>query len=292
MNRHELLDVAPMALGGKLIGENRKSFARRLESPGYEENLDSVPPTVPPIDGQVKRNLRLESLVGTVDAGVFVGRWLGPEYPTIIYHHGTREKPFSSRKLVNSFRRVFLDADRPFEANLVVVRAPFHTLGFREYLDRLTEAANFMAMLTVPVELTEAILDQLADDSRVIVAGLSLGGFITNLHRTFHDSADVYVPMLAGTLYSDVVLEGAFRYVTADRAKQSPETVRDLVDFEEAFRDAESEVRPLLGRYDANVRYEPQRRAYGDIPVRTLEKGHITTTLATDSLREHVRNAL
>ena len=290
MNRHKLLDVVPLWLAGKLIGEDRKLFARRVESAGYEEHLDAVSASLPAIDRQQKRDLHPESLVGTVDSGLFVGQWLGPDRPTIIYHHGTRERPFSSNPYRNSFKRVLLDADRPFEANLIAVRAPLHTLGFRAYLDRLTEAPNLVAMLTVPVELTEALVDRL--DGRVMVSGLSLGGFVTNLHRTFHDSADVYAPILAGTLYSDVVLNAAFRHVTADRAKARPDTVRELVDFEEGFREAESEVRPLLGRYDANVRYEPQRRAYGGLPVRTLEKGHLTATLATEALREHVRTAM
>lgn len=288
MNRHELLDVAPLALAGRIISDDRKLFAASLESPGYQEHLDSVSVDVPAIHRQFKRDLRPGSLVGKVDAGLYVARWLGPEYPTIVYLHGTREKPFSSNRLTNSFKRLLLDAKSPVEANLIAVRAPFHTLGYRAYLDRLTAASNFMAMLAVPVELVERLISQLGDESRVLVAGLSLGGFIANLHRTFYDTADAYAPMLAGTLYSDVVLEGAFKHVTADRATENPGAVRELVDFDDQFREADSDTYPLLARHDANVRYEPQRRAYGELPVETLEKGHITGTLATDALREHV----
>lgn len=291
MNRHELIDTLSLRATGAIISEERKLFARSLDSEGYEEHLDAVSADLPPIDRQFKRDLNPDSLVGPVDAGLFVGRWLGPDYPTVVYVHGTREKPFSKRRLVNSFRRVLLDADEPVRANMIAVRAPFHTLGIRAYLDRLTEASNLMAMLAVPVELVEQVVDQLGD-SRVIVAGLSLGGFVANLHRAFHDTADEYVPLLAGTLYSDVVLDGAFKYVTAERAKSNPRTVRELVDFEERFREASTEVRPLLARYDANVRLEPQRRAYGDASVETIEKGHLTGTMATDALREHVLSGL
>lgn len=288
MNRHELIDVVPLALAGKLISDDRKLFARSLDSEGYQAHLDGVSVDLPDLHGRMKRDLRPDSLVGPVDAGVFVGRWLGPDRPTVVYVHGTRERPFSSNPLRNSFKRVLLDADPPVEANLVAVRAPFHTLGMRAYLDRLTDAANFMAMLAVSVELVERIVARLDGGGRVVVAGLSLGGFVANLHRAFHDSADGYAPMLAGTLYSDVVLEGAFRRVTADRAKANPGTVRELVDFEDEFARASADVRPLLARHDANVRYEPQRRSYGGLSVQTLEKGHLTTTMATDALREHV----
>jgi pimeloyl-ACP methyl ester carboxylesterase len=291
MNRHELLDVIPLRATGKVIGDERKLFARSLDSEGYEAHLDAVSAEVPPIDQQFKRGLRPDSLVGEVDAGVFVGRWLGRDYPTVVYVHGTREQPFSRSRLKNSFKRILLDADQPVRANLIAVRAPFHTLGIRAYLDRLTEASNLMAMLAVPVELVERVVDQLGD-SHVVVAGLSLGGFVANLHRAFHDTADAYAPLLAGTLYSDVVLEGAFRHVTAERARRNPQAVRELVDFEEQFRQASTEVRPLLARYDANVRLKAQRRAYGDVSVETIEKGHLTGTMATEALREHVLSGL
>lgn len=292
MNRHELLDVAPLALGGAILPESRKLFARRLDSPPYSDHLDGVSIDLPAIDGPTKRDLQVDSLVGRVDAGVWVARWLGPDHPTVIYHHGNREQPFPSSRLSNSFKRVLLDADRPIRANLIAVRAPFHTLGIRAYIDRLTAVANFVAMLAVSTRLVEELIAALPDSERVVVSGLSLGGFVTNLHRTFFDSADVYVPMLAGTLFSDLVTEAAYRHVTAERAKERPERVRELLDFEEAFAESNGEVRPLLGRHDAIVRYEPQRRAYGELPVRTVEKGHTTTALASEMLCEHVRSAL
>lgn len=292
MNHHTLLDVIPLAIAGKVMGEKRKLFARSLESPGYREHVDAVSVDLPEIDGGFKRDLWPETLAGDVDAGLFVARWLGPDHPTIVYHHGTRERPFSGSERTNSFRRLFLEDAPSIEANLIAVRAPFHTIGIRAYLDRLTEAANFAAMLAVSVAITERLIEQFGESSHVTVAGLSLGGFVSNLHRALFDSADAYVPILAGTFYSDVVLEGGFRHVTAERARNQPRTVAERFDFVEEFQESSATVRPLLARYDAHVRFDPQREAYGDVPVRGIEKGHTTGAMATETLREHVLSGL
>lgn len=294
MNRYELLDAAPLAVAGRVIGDDRQLFADGIDSPGYESHLAGVSFDLPDVRGPQVRQFRVETLAGELDAGVFVARWLGPDRPTIVYHHGHRERPFAMGRFAsNSFKRLFLDADEPLDVNLIAVRAPLHTLGLRSYLNRVVDLSTFVAMLAVSVELVERIVSQVADGAgRTVVAGLSLGGFVTNLHRTFHGTADEYVPMLAGARLSDVFLGGAYRYVTARRARRHPAALRSTLDFDEAFRRAEGAVWPLLARSDAIVRYESQRPTYEDRPVEVVQNGHLTAAMATEPLRHHVLAAL
>jgi len=49
---------------------------------------------------------------------------------------------------------------------------------------------------------------------------------------------------------------------------------------------------PLLGRYDRIIEYDRQRPAYAELSPSVLEKGHVTGSLATDRLREHVLHVL
>lgn len=292
MNRHSLIDSTPMALTGRLLSDEQKLAGKSIESPGFEEHLDAVSVEVPEIQGRGISYLQADTLVGELEPAFSVGRWLGSEYPTIIYHHGHRERPFSKIDTANSFRRVLLEAEPPIEANLIVVRAPFNDLGPRAHLKQLRELSNFVAMNATSVAVVERLVDQLrarGDGAPITVSGLSLGGFVSNLHRTFYGSADEYVPMLAGTRYDDVVLSGAYRHITSERVFQNADRIRELLDFSTAFQESSGgEVRPLLSRHDAIVRYHPQRHAYGDLRVRTIEKGHLTGALDTESLREHV----
>jgi hypothetical protein len=62
---------------------------------------------------------------------------------------------------------------------------------------------------------------------------------------------------------------------------------------EEVFRVVESAgCAPLLGRYDRIIEYDRQRPAYAELSPSVLEKGHVTGSLATDRLREHVLHVL
>lgn len=121
------------------------------------------------------------------------------------------------------------------------------------------------------------------------MAGTSLGGFVANRHCLHYNSADVYVPLLAGAALGDVFIDSVYSKGLSRVAKANAETVKALLNFDRDFATAPRDnVFPLLARYDQIVLYDRQRRCYGNRPVATLNRGHVTGALAHAELRRHV----
>jgi hypothetical protein len=117
---------------------------------------------------------------------------------------------------------------------------------------------------------------------------MSLGGFVTNLHRTYFSSADVYVPLLAGTQLGDLFLESAFKKILSPLARKNFSTIRKILNFEADFMKVEDDnVFPLLAGYDQIVNYKEQKKCYGSRPIAVIEKGHISAVLERAKLRQH-----
>lgn len=77
--------------------------------------------------------------------------------------------------------------------------------------------------------------------------------------------------------------------MTAASARSQPARLREILDFEEAFTAVDaSDCSPVLARYDRIIEFERQRACYDELPLTVLDKGHITGSLATARLREHV----
>ena len=84
-----------------------------------------------------------------------------------------------------------------------------------------------------------------------------------------------------------------YRHMTADAALRHPSRIRDVLDFEDAFRAIEADdCTPLLGRYDRIIEYERQRPSYTGMSLSVLNRGHVTGALAAATLREHVLEAI
>ncbi len=87
----------------------------------------------------------------------------------------------------------------------------------------------------------------------------------------------------------DAYLYSAYSKAVAPEAKENPDSLKRVLNFEKDFAEVDhSNVYPLLARFDQLIRYEVQRDSYGGCPVETLEKGHTTGALAYSKLREHV----
>ena len=85
----------------------------------------------------------------------------------------------------------------------------------------------------------------------------------------------------------------SLRKAVDPKAKENPSTIKSVLNFEKDFANQDnSNVFPLLARYDQLVRYEIQKDSYGKIPVQTIEKGHATGALSYNLLREHVLKSL
>ncbi len=294
MNRHILTDSLPVTLASLLFWRS-KLFRDSLDSPSYGTLLDSIEFKWPRITGTGIYEVPARTPMGGLDPAFNLVRWRGPDYPTIIYHHGNNERPFNRNLMArNTFHSIFLAGKDPFPANLVLVRACFHR-SFRLYLKQMGHLSTFSTLMAVSVKMIESLRRYAAErSSGVAVSGISLGGWITNLHRTYFNTADVYIPLLAGTAPADVFIRSVYRKLTDRRALENPEAVEKALDFESSFAAVKNNnVLPLLARYDQLIRYDRQKPSYGDnIPVAVIEKGHVTGSAASALLRGHILNAL
>lgn len=295
MNRHELLDIATIS-ASKLLLRGGGFFSRSLASPPLEAVVHDAT-----VDLEALRAGNVEMVDAQTSVGAFrtayrVVRWTGADAPTLIYHHGSGERPFETEWFSsNSVRRIFGADGEAIPANLIVLRAPFHDRSSSAYVRAMGDLANFVGMLAASTALLETVTDRLERRGcpAVLASGISLGGWVVNLHRAVYGSADRYVPVFAGARLDELFLSSIYRKLAAESARTNPDVLRRVLDFEPAFRavDADDCV-PLLARYDRIIEFETQRPAYEDHDLAVLEKGHVTGSLATDDLRQHVRRAI
>jgi hypothetical protein len=292
MNFHALLDN--MTVRAAALSKFR-FFSSSMESPTFAEHLESIEVDVPRVQGEGYYEVSANSLVGEMDPAFHVARWRGSEFPTLIYHHGNNERPFDyGAASKNTFKNIFLSKVEDIPVNLIALRAPYHR-SLKDYTQASAHLANWMAMLAVSTALIESLVRSAHErlSSPIGLAGISLGGWVVNLHRAHCGSADVYAPMLAGTALEDVFLYSAYRALTAESALQNPGDLKSPLNFELEFLQApEMNVYPLLARHDQIIRYSRQKQSYGKHPVTTIEKGHVTASLAADTLRAHVLKAM
>ncbi|HDP99832.1 MAG TPA: hypothetical protein ENN22_11705 [bacterium] len=291
MNKHIFFDRLTVFIAALVTGR-KKFFAQSIDSRGFEELIESAKVEIPAIDGETTNEV--EAIIGEsrLAAAYRVEQWLGTDFPTIIYHHGNNERPFDYRAgAKNTFFNIFVKHREAFRANLMVVRAPFHDGSLKRYQNQMTELENFMIMLAVSVKMNEAIIRRLREKGakRTITSGISLGGWVTNLHRSYFNSATIYVPLLAGAFLGEVFLTSRYRKLTGKKALENPEVIRRRLNFHTAFANVtESKVFPLLATYDQFIAYEVQKASYERHPIKTIEAGHVTGALKADLLRAHV----
>ena len=289
MNKHILWDKLTASIASLASGKHR-FFSNSIDSATLREHLYSV--SVREFDWTPGiHELYAKTLAGELDPAFNAAQLKGPDYPTIIYHHGNNERPFDfSRFAKNSFKSIFYDTEKPVEANLIAVRAPFHNSTLKSYQRKISQLSNFAAMLMTSVRLVEELVSVLKQEysGPVVISGISLGGWVTNLHRSFFNSADRYVPLLAGAALGELFITSGYRKLAGEPAVQHPGQIRKILNFEDDFeRVSEDNVFPLLGRYDQYIQYERQKVCYGG-PIKVLDTGHVTSLLAADELRAHI----
>ncbi len=295
MNFHFFVDYLTVQIAALVTGRN-KFFASSAESPTFKELLDDIVLQLSKIESAGKYEISAETPVGELDPAFQIVQWKGENFPTIIYHHGNNERPFDfSRFAKNTFKDIFLSSEKMRNFNLVVLRAPFHNGSVKEYQRKMIALSNFTAMIAVSVRLAEELVRYFKGKNKgqVFVCGISLGGWVTNLHRAYYNSADGYIPLLAGAALDDVFLGSIYRKLTGKSALENQETIRKVLNFEDDFeRVKENNVFPLLAFYDGIIRFEPQNRCYGAQLVNIIEKGHVTAALSPALLRKHILGVL
>lgn len=293
MNKHIFLDNLTARVGALAAGK-KKFFSQSIESKPFEKLVDSIEVKVPEITGEETFELEAETAAGPVGIAFRVEKWLGADYPTLIYHHGNNERPFDYGKSAkNTFRHIFVSEKEAFNLNLVVVRAPFHDISLKEYQEKITDLENFMTMIAASVKLNEELIRALPADQKVYTCGISLGGWVTNLHRSLYNSSSVYIPMLAGSYLGELFLQSAYRRLAGSLALENEPRIRELLNFDAAFSTVETKnVFPLLARYDRFIEYHVQRESYNGFEVQTIEAGHVTAAINARELRTHIRAVL
>jgi hypothetical protein len=284
MNIHTILDNFTISLSALLLPKS-KFFRDSIESPTFSEHLQSINLQFPEIKQEGQYEVEAETLIGVLDAAFRIAQWKGKEYPSIIYHHGSVENPYE-----RSFNSIFPVKKIDIPANLIVIRAPFNR-SKKEYFASIKDLSNFVAMLSVSVKLIEQLIFYIRErgTSCVVISGLSLGGWVTNLHHTYFNSADYYKLLLAGAELAEVILNSIWERLTAPMAKENPEQVRNILNFDENFAKVDnSNVFPLLSLYDQIIRFERQKQCYDERLITVLEKGHITGSLTFEKLRRHI----
>ncbi|UMZ74333.1 hypothetical protein [Natranaerofaba carboxydovora] len=282
MNYHGMIDKASIGIGSRLMP---KYFREGIESIGIEENLKNIKLGLPNIMGEGDYEVNANTVVGELNPGFRIARWIDESKPVIIYHHGASEIPYDY-----SFRGIFPYEKENLNLNLVLVRAPFHK-SMKDFQHGIRSLENIITMLSVSVCLIETLACYFEEKNvkKTLVAGTSLGGFITNLHHIHYNSAKLYTPLLAGVAMDDVFLRSVYSEAVSEEAKQKPELIESVLNFERGFaRRDNSNVFPLLARYDELIRYERQKDSYGGLKVTTIEKGHTTGALSYKQLREHI----
>ena len=118
------------------------------------------------------------------------------------------------------------------------------------------------------------------------MSGISLGGWIANLHHACFNTADEYRPIFAGATLDRLFIESAYRKLTAKSALEHPDTLTVSLNFEAAFaRRPNTNVYLLMGRVDQYIVLEQQRSIYNPDQATIIDRGHITGSSDTEMLR-------
>jgi hypothetical protein len=284
---HEGIDRLHVAITSRIVPA---VFRHGLASPSLHDHIAAVQLQLPPLTTARHYTLTAHTLVGGLVAGFQVRLGPQPELPVLVYHHGIGEMPYDK-----SFRGIFR-RPVPMPAHLVAVRAPYH----RTWLDLIPALAtlgNFLALCAVSVSLIETLRRYfVARGARgCLVAGTSLGGFLSLLHHLTYGTAESYAPLLAGPDLSHIMLCSHFRRFLAPSALNQAAHLQALLDFRQALLASPTRrVFPLLARYDLDMLYAHHAAGYAasGIPVVTIDRGHITGALAFAALRAHLLTCL
>ena len=279
MNRHILFDRA-MLWAINRFGD--PFFSASTESPPFEEHLERLRLDPLDIGGAGLCEIGAHTLAGTIEERVNVLHYLGPDAPLLVYNMGGGESPFDK-----TMQRTYPPSAKP-PFSVVAVEAPYQrTLG--QLKASFAHLNTYLAMIATAVKTTETILQQdaFAGSAAKVVAGASLGGFVSNRHHMVYDSADAYVPFVAGTRHGEIFLSTV---PAAPAARAQPEYLRERLNFDAAwFERSHPNVFPQLGRYDQLNRLEIQGPSYGDMEIDIWDGGHLYNYYHPELMREKFR---
>lgn len=290
MGKHEFVDRLAVALGS-LYGDSLRFFRDGVDSPHVSELVREVSADVPPPDSPTRMEVPMRYRDREMQAAYRVFQWAGPRAPAIIFHHGSGDYPFDRR-----VAKVFGGNRAPDGVTIIATTIPFNTSGKMEYVRAVGRLENFALMLAGATILIEGVLSHLrAGGCRTVtVGGMSLGGWITNMHKAYFDSATDYRPVFAGAAPDHLFRETVYSKMAAKAGREHPEAISAVLNFERDFESVDNRnVFPLLARYDQYIMLERQSRIYQPGNVAVIDYGHVTGSMQNDLLAQHLsRSAL
>ncbi len=291
MNRHTAWDTLFIQKTIRDLGRG-VFFSESLESPHIGEMIGNCTVSTPEIKGEGDYEVTAETPVGELRPAFMIPKWCGTDYPTLIWHHGSNEQPFDfSPKAANAFNYIIGPPTNYPELNIIIIRAAYHAGSAETYVKAVGHLKKLVAMLAVSVLLGEQLCAHMKriSEKMLVLSGISLGGYVANLHRCYFNSADAYVPLLAGAALDDLFLGTKYKRLTAKEALDKPAAIVRVLNFEDDFISREdNNVFPLLAEFDRFARLEVQRRCYGEHPLVVIDKGHVTAAHSGEVLRDHV----
>lgn len=283
MNIHKFVDNLSMGIAGKTV--KKKYFSKNVSSRKVKDWIEILKLEVPSLDGVGHHSIKVEYDGRVNEAGIHIEQWLGVDYPTIIYHHGAAEGSYDF-----SFKRILTRDKGDIKANLIGIQALFNHNN-KEFMDSISDLSNYTVMLATSVVMVEQIIKRLrqTSDSKIVVTGTSLGGFVTNLHFTYFNTADCYVPLLAGARIGEALIDSAYGNVMSEYGKSNSEKVIDILNFDKDFKNRDQKnLFPLLALHDQIVQYSVQSVDYDTDKIQTIPFGHSTGATRYKLLQQHI----
>ncbi len=283
MNKHVIGDRLFLALIG-IFG--KPFFSQSVETGTFDEHLAAISFDLPELpEDDTFLPVPMTGLAGPMEAGLKVICRAGPDAPVVLYHQGGGEIPFDLTA------RGAFPADRANIATVIAIKTPFQTTQ-QELSERFVHFNNYVAMIAGVVALTEALIQspELSAARCKIVAGYSLGGFVSARHHLLYNSADAYVPFVSGTAHAEIFLTTV---KATQIARKRPDILRSRLNFAEAWKQTDhANVFPVLGKYDQLNQLKVQGPSYAELPYELWEGGHLFGAKHPHLIREKIESVI
>jgi hypothetical protein len=260
---------------------SRPFFRHGLDTPPLEEHLRIADFKLPRLQRPGREEFAAATLAGELRAALRLHSSGGPAAPVLIYHHDQGEIP-PGRTMERMFPR-----NHESYLTIYVIEAPFHRTPREAQLATLS-LHDYLSMIAVLILATERLIEirAVAEAPLRALAGFGQGGYVANRHHMLYDSADLYLPFMAGTAPAETFLPKEHR--TAG-ARNHAGYVRERLNFDAAWSQrSHDNVFPVLGSADFINRFDPQSRSYGTTPIEVWNTGHVAAAKQPDRMREHI----
>ena len=286
MNIHSLIDEQSLKVVAGLK-KNLRYFSEDTDSKRLVDLPAETHISIPTItkEGYLQAEGTCDGV--SLDPGFLIYRWVGPEAPLVIYHHGAAEGKFDF-----GFKRIFRKTIfRTSNINLIAVKGPFCGSNI-EFFRHIPSLKRYTALVSGSVVTVEEIISFFRgiSDRAVTLSGTSLGGMVACLHALAFGSADMYLPLYAGPEAGEIFINSAYSVMTDDTAKKEhADTLRHVLNFGREFRETgRLNVFPALGKYDRIFDFDLHSAFFQPKTVTVFDKGHSTGGSASGQLADYI----